>query len=133
LGIFVLLLLMEKPQETQQILGADAASPEKSHFSRLHFTGDVFRAKTDRIKPDDPYRLVTEEGTLCWCNGNILGVGKIIASIQRVGFVEEEFTLWVVPEAWKTREPKAGDEKVCSFLLSSPDDGRRQKVPFTRR
>jgi hypothetical protein len=68
-------------------------------------------------------------------------VAKIIASIERVGFVEDEFTLWVVPEMWKREEPKAGDEKVF-FSVSevvhlttgiigkccSPDDGRRREV-----
>jgi hypothetical protein len=110
-------------------LGANATSPKKSHFSRLHFTSDAFRAKMDRIKPDNPYKLVIEEGMLCWYNGNILGGEN--NSIQHVGFVEEEFTLWVVPEAWKTREPKAGDKKVCFFLLCSPDNGCCQKVLFT--
>jgi hypothetical protein len=49
-------------QGNKQPLSANAASPEKCHFSQQHFNESVYHVATTRIKPDDPYHKMTTEG-----------------------------------------------------------------------
>jgi hypothetical protein len=49
-------------QGNKQPLLADAASPEKCHFSRQHFNESVYRVATTKIKLDNPYHMMTAEG-----------------------------------------------------------------------
>jgi hypothetical protein len=47
-------------QGNKQPLSADATSPEKC--SRQHFNESVYHVATTKIKPDNPYYMVTAEG-----------------------------------------------------------------------
>lgn len=83
-----------------------AITPEKTHFSKSHFVHAHACVAVSRIKKYDPYRLVTEEGKhLLYVLTNV-GVQRIINSIARVGVVEDQFRLWVIPEPWLQAAPE---------------------------
>jgi hypothetical protein len=78
------------------------ASPLKRHMSggtEGMFLDHTYTVETSRIKKFDPYRLVTEEGKLpsVWSQ---TGIQKLTESIQRIGLVPIQFTIWVIPAPW---------------------------------
>jgi hypothetical protein len=65
----------------------------KYHDSSEYFSKLYVTVAATRIKPNDPYRKVTEEGVSSLSLDHSLEVQKLEASIDRVGLVQEEFCL----------------------------------------
>jgi hypothetical protein len=65
-----------------------------------------------QIKPDDPYTKVTEEGVSSLSLDH-LHLQKLEASIDRMGLVQEEFCLWVIPASWKGDANDQTLSEVC--------------------
>jgi hypothetical protein len=76
------------------------ASPIKMHFSTSQFIGGIQHIPIDRIIAFEPYRVVTEEGFLPLKSHSHLGITTITTAIERVGFVERQFAIWVMPQSW---------------------------------
>jgi hypothetical protein len=67
----------------------------KYHYSSEHFTKLYVTVAATRIKPDDPYKKVTEEGVSSLFLDHLHFSGAETGSKYRQGVVQEEVCLWV--------------------------------------